>query len=75
VLNVAHARLVDVAARAKRDGGWVGDGIQSLNHWLAIHLGVSPGRARQISTIADRVDEFPLLTAAFVRGCALQVPG
>ena len=68
VLNVTHARLVDVAARAKRDGGWVGEGIQSLNHWLTIHLGVSPGRARQISKITDRVDDFPLLMAAFGRG-------
>src|SRR5918994_337443 len=68
VLNVAHARAVDVAAGAKRDGGWVGEGIQSLNHWLVIHLGVSRGRARQIATIADRVDDFPLLMAAFRRG-------
>src|ERR671912_2243882 len=68
VLNVAHARAVEVASRAKRDGGWVGEGIQSLNQWLVIHLGVSRGRARQIATIADRVDEFPLLMAAFGRG-------
>jgi hypothetical protein len=46
----------------------MGEGIHSLPHWLTIHLGVSPGHARQIATIADRVDEFPLLIGAFGRG-------
>ncbi len=68
VLNVQHARLVDVAARAQRDGGWFGEGIHSIAHWLTIHVGLAPGRARQIATIAERADEFPVLMATFRRG-------
>jgi 5-methylcytosine-specific restriction endonuclease McrA len=67
-LNVHHADLVLLAARAQRDGGWIGEGIHSLPHWLTIHLGVSPGHARQIATIADRVEDFPILIGAFRRG-------
>jgi len=68
VLNAQHAVLVRLTARAQGDGGWVGEGIHSLPHWLTIHLGVSPGHARQIATIAGRTDDFPMLMAAFTRG-------
>jgi hypothetical protein len=68
IVNAQHARLVSLAAQARREGGWMGEGIHSLPHWLTIHLGVSPGHARQIATIADRVDDFPLLIGAFGRG-------
>lgn len=68
ILNAQHARLIGVAARALADGRWCGEGIQSFNHWLTIHLGVAPGQAKKIATIAARVDEFPLLIAAFGRG-------
>ena len=30
ILNAQHARLVAVAARALRDGGWFGEGIHSF---------------------------------------------
>ena len=68
ILNAQHARLVAVAARALRDGGWFGEGIHSFQHWLTIHLGVCPGQAKKVATIAARVDDFPLLIAAFGRG-------
>src|SRR4051794_7492437 len=68
VLNAQHARLIAVAARALADGRWCGEGIQSFNHWLTIHLGVAPSQAKKIATIAGRVHEFPLLIAAFGRG-------
>lgn len=68
ILNDQHARLVRAVARAERDGGWIGEGIHSVAHWLTIHLGVSPGRAKQIVTIARRLDDFPTLIAAFERG-------
>jgi len=68
ILNAQHARLVAVAARVLADGRWCGEGIQSFNHWLTIHLGVAPGQARKIATIAGRVDEFPMLIATFGRG-------
>jgi hypothetical protein len=67
-LNVQHARLVRIVSRAGRDGGWVGYGIQSIRHWLTIQLGVAPGVAKKVATIAERVDDFPLLVAAFARG-------
>jgi hypothetical protein len=68
ILNAQHARLVDVAARALREGGWFGEGIHSFPHWLTIHLGVCASQARKVATIAERVDDFPLLIGAFERG-------
>jgi len=68
VLNVQHARLVDVAARARRDGGWFGEGIHSIAHWLTIHVGLAPARAKQVATIAERADEFPVLMTTFRHG-------
>ena len=67
-LNALHARAIGVAARAEREGGWFGEGIHSIQHWLTIHLGMCPAQARKIATIAARVDDFPLLIAAFGRG-------
>jgi hypothetical protein len=40
----------------------------SIRHWLTIHLGISPARAKQLDVIARRAEEFPLLMAAFERG-------
>jgi 5-methylcytosine-specific restriction endonuclease McrA len=68
ILNAQHARVVDVAARAFRDGGWFGEGIHSFQHWLTINLGVCSGQAKKIATIAARVEDFPLVIAAFDRG-------
>ena len=67
-LNLQHARIVRVVAQAQRHGGWFGEGIHSVAHWLTIHLGVSPGHAKQIDAIARRADDFPLLMEAFDQG-------
>jgi len=67
-LNVQHARLVRIVNRAQRDGGWVGYGFHSIPHWLTIQLGLARGAAKKVAAIATRVDEFPVLIAAFERG-------
>ena len=58
-LNAQHARLVRITAAAERDGSWFGVGFLSITHWLTLRAGVAPGRAKQIVTIARRVDELP----------------
>ncbi len=67
-LNALEAELVGVVAAAVGDESWRGDGIRSVSHWLVIHLGCSPSRARQIETSATRVGEFPVLGDKFRRG-------
>lgn len=67
-LNVLHARWVDISVRADAEGGWQGEGIHSVEHWLTIHMGASPASAKQVARIAARIDGFPLLRDAFGRG-------
>ncbi len=67
-LNAQHARLVRITAAAEHDGSWFGVGFLSITHWLTLRAGVAPGHANQIVTIARRVDELPVLMAAFERG-------
>jgi hypothetical protein len=67
-LNVSHANLVEITARALADEGWSGSGIHSPAHWLMIQMGLSPARARQVVAIAERIVEFPVARDAFRRG-------
>jgi hypothetical protein len=67
-LNVAHARLVALVARALDTGAWEGSGILSPEHWLAWQTGLSPTRARQIVATARRTEELPVTFEAFANG-------
>ncbi len=67
-LNVAHARLVDIAAELIETELWKGYGIRSIEHYLCWQTGLSPERARQIATIARRRAELPVLMDTFGKG-------
>jgi hypothetical protein len=68
-LNVLHAELVDLAAVMLADpSAWRGPGVHTPELFLAWRTGLSPQRARQIVTIAERATELPECTAAFRRG-------
>ena len=68
-LNVQHARLVDVTVELlAHPGRWRGDGVWNAAQYLCWRVGLASHRARQIVTIAERVDELPECVAAFRRG-------
>jgi hypothetical protein len=64
-LNVAHGRLVELAADLIESELWRGYGIKSVEHWLCWKAGLSPERARQITAVARRRSELPVTVATF----------
>ncbi len=68
VLNVAHARMLELVAEALESGLWKQAGIRSLEHWLVWQTGVSHSRARQWVRIARRRGELPVTMEAFGNG-------
>ncbi len=69
VLNSHHAALVDETADLlTNEDEWVGPGVWSIESYLQWRAGVSLATARQVSTIARRIEDLPVSTAAFRRG-------
>jgi hypothetical protein len=68
-LNSQHARLVDHVATLSADRRlWQGDGVWTMQAWLAWRVGVSPAAAGHLVAIAERVDELPACVERFRRG-------
>ena len=67
-LNQVSARLVVLTARAIESEGWAGAGIRSVEHWLVLRAGLSPGRARQVVVMARRVGVLPVVMGQFAAG-------
>ena len=67
-LNQVSARLVAVTARAIESEGWAGAGIRSVEHWLVLRAGLSPGRARQVVLMARRAEVLPVVMGQFAAG-------
>ncbi len=69
ILNMHHAALVDetVDLLANEDE-WVGPGVWTIESYLHWRAGVSSSTARQLASIARRVDDLPVSVAAFRRG-------
>jgi hypothetical protein len=68
-LNAQHARLVDLTMWMLADDSlWAGEGVHSIELFLAWRTGLAPQRARQIVAIARRADELPESIEAFRRG-------
>ncbi len=68
-LNAQHARLVHVAHQlATNPHTWQGPGLFTVTQYLCWRTGISTSHARQITRIAQRVDEFPECIHAFDRG-------
>jgi hypothetical protein len=57
--NAIDGRIVDIAAEIDRDELWGGTGARSIAALLAWKLGISPGNAKTIATVAHRASEFP----------------
>ena len=49
-------------------GGWRGEGIRSLEHWVQWKAGVSERRAQDLVKIARRIEDLPRCWALFAAG-------
>src|SRR3954469_3015532 len=67
-LNQVSARLVALTARAIESEGWAGAGIRSVEHWLVLRAGLSPGRAAAVVLMARRSGVLPVVMGAFAAG-------
>jgi hypothetical protein len=66
--NAIDGRIVEIAAQIDRDNLWGATGARSVAALLAWRLGLSSTTAHTITTIADRIEEFPRCTAAMREG-------
>ena len=68
LMNATAARLVALIAQVLEAGTWQVAGIHSPSQWVAWQCGVSPARARSLLSMARRLGELPLTSAAFEAG-------
>lgn len=66
--NSIDGRIVEIAAEIDRDQLWGASGARSVATLVAWKTGVSPVNAHTITTIADRLPEFPRCVAALREG-------
>lgn len=66
--NVLDAEVVAITAELIGNEGWRQGGKLSPSAYLQWQLGLAPGRADAIVSVARRSDEFPALMGAFGRG-------
>jgi hypothetical protein len=67
-INAANYRFLSLVAEFDRLGGWSGAGIKSCAHWLAWQCGLEMGAAREKVRVARRLEQLPLINAAFAAG-------
>ncbi len=67
-LNRANVELVALCREVMSDESWVGEGFRSVEHWLTVHVGLSPARAREVVLVARRYDELPAVAGRFDDG-------
>lgn len=69
ILNTHHAALVDETADLlANESEWLGPGVWTVECYLQWRTGVSASTARQLASIARRIDDLPVCLAAFRRG-------
>ncbi|HEX2699296.1 MAG TPA: DUF222 domain-containing protein [Acidimicrobiales bacterium] len=68
LLNVATAELVASIAEALESGGWQGDGIVTIEQWVALRCGVTASRSRRLVCAARALVDLPAASAAFGEG-------
>jgi hypothetical protein len=68
-LNAQHARLVDATvAMLANPRWWAGEGVEKPQQFLCWRTAISPERARQIVSIAERAAELPRCMEHFRSG-------
>ncbi|MET0702891.1 MAG: DUF222 domain-containing protein, partial [Mycobacterium sp.] len=66
--NAIDGRIVEIVAEIDHDGLWGNTGARSMTALVAWKTGVSPANAKTITTIAQRLDQFPRCAAAMRDG-------
>jgi uncharacterized protein DUF222/HNH endonuclease len=66
--NAIDGRIVEIAAEIEHDGLWGATGARSVSALMAWKTGASPANAHTITTIANRIDEFPRCVQALRQG-------
>jgi hypothetical protein len=66
-VDAGVCRLLELAAECERRLAWAGEGT-TFAAWLAWRCSLLPRQARAFERIAERLDELPLIHAAFARG-------
>ncbi|WP_157546509.1 DUF222 domain-containing protein, partial [Mycobacterium sp. IS-1742] len=66
--NAIDGRIVEIAAEIDRERLWGATGARSVAALVAWKTGVSPANAKTITTIADRIEEFPRCIADLREG-------
>src|SRR5690625_181225 len=57
--NAIDGRIVEIVAEIDRDRLWGNTGCRSMSALVAWKTGISPANAKTITTVADRLEEFP----------------
>src|SRR5690348_13762125 len=66
--NVIDGRIVDIVAEIDGDGLWGSTGCRSISALVAWRTGISPRNAQTITTVAERLEDFPRCTDALREG-------
>jgi hypothetical protein len=67
-VSAAMCRWLRLVAEFDRREGWARWGCKSCAHWLAWRCSLTPATARDHVRVARRLEELPLICAAFARG-------
>jgi hypothetical protein len=67
-LYAGTCRWLELVAEIDRRGGWAESGSASCAEWLAWRCALAPRAAREHVRVARRLEELPLIHAAFARG-------
>ncbi|TXS90189.1 DUF222 domain-containing protein [Parahaliea maris] len=68
-INAATHRLLKLIAEFDTCKGWSGGGtVRTCAHWLNWQCGIALGAAREKVRVAHRLEELPLIDAAFEKG-------
>jgi hypothetical protein len=67
-LNAATSHWLGLIAEFDRREGWGASGCKSCAHWVALHCSLDPHAARERVRVARRLENLPLIAAAFARG-------
>ena len=67
-IHAATCRWLGLVAEYDRREGWAQWGCKSCAHWISHQCGIAPGAAREHVRVARRLQELPVVRAAFEAG-------
>src|SRR5215207_5114631 len=67
-IHAATCRWLGLVAEFDRRGGWGTWACRSCAEWISWRCSISPGAAREHVRVARRLEELPLIRAAFAEG-------